>query len=253
MIVYPAIDLHAGRCVRLRQGEAAEETIYGDDPVAVAHRWASEGAEWLHIVNLDGAFDGMLRLEETGTGGAISLGCLGRIVDAVEVPVQFGGGVRSLADIDVLLDLGVSRVILGTVAVEQPELVSEAVTRFGRRRVAVGLDARDGLVTTHGWQQTSHLTAVDLGRHMAQRGIETVIYTDIARDGMLSGVNVSATASLATQTGLQVIASGGVSSIDDVRALCEVASMGVAGVIIGSAIYKGHVHLPEAIAAAKEA
>jgi phosphoribosylformimino-5-aminoimidazole carboxamide ribotide isomerase len=251
MIVYPAIDLHAGRCVRLRQGEAAEETIYGDDPVAVARRWVSEGAEWLHIVNLDGAFDGMLRSAEEGM--PVNLSCLGSIAAAVDVPLQFGGGVRSLDDIDLLLDLGVSRVVLGTVAVEQPELVSEAVTRFGRQRIAAGLDARDGLVATHGWQQTSHLTAVDLGRHMAQRGIETVIYTDIARDGMLSGVNISATASLATQTGLQVIASGGVSSIDDVRALCEVASMGVAGVIIGSAIYRDDVRLSEAIAAAKEA
>jgi phosphoribosylformimino-5-aminoimidazole carboxamide ribotide isomerase len=253
MIIYPAIDLHAGMCVRLRQGEAAEETVYGDDPVAVARRWVSEGAEWLHIVNLDGAFDGVLRSEETEIGIPVNLGCLDSITDAVSVPIQFGGGVRSLNDIDLLLDLGVARVIVGTVAVEQPELVSEAVTRFGRQRIAVGLDARDGLVATHGWQQTSHLTAVDLGRHMAQRGIETVIYTDIARDGMLSGVNVSATATLATQTGLQVIASGGVSSIDDVRALCEVASMGIAGTIIGSALYRGDVRLPEAIAAAKEA
>jgi phosphoribosylformimino-5-aminoimidazole carboxamide ribotide isomerase len=252
MIVYPAIDLREGQCVRLRQGQAAEQTVYGDDPVAVARRWVDEGAEWLHIVNLDGAFDGVLRAER-GTSLPVNLTCLRDIVASVDVPVQFGGGVRSLADIDLLLGLGVARVILGTVAVEQPELVSNAMTRFGREHIAIGLDARDGLVATHGWQQTSHLTAVDLGRHMAQRGIDTVIYTDIARDGMLGGVNVSATATLAIQTGLQVIASGGVSSLEDIRALCEVASMGVAGVIIGSAIYRGDVRLPEAIAAAKEA
>jgi phosphoribosylformimino-5-aminoimidazole carboxamide ribotide isomerase len=224
MIVYPAVDLRAGQCVRLRQGEAAEQTVYDDDPVAVARRWVAEGAEWLHIVNLDGAFDGMLRPESEG----------------LSLPAN-------------LVRLGASRIILGTIAVEQPELVSAAVERFGQPQIAVGLDARDGLVATHGWQQTSHLTAVDLGRQMAQRGIETVIYTDIARDGMLSGVNVSATASLAMQTGLQVIASGGVSSIEDVRALCEVAPIGIAGVIIGSAIYTGDVRLPEAIAAARGA
>jgi phosphoribosylformimino-5-aminoimidazole carboxamide ribotide isomerase len=253
VIVYPGVDLREGQCVRLRQGEAAEQTVYGENPVAMARRWAAEGAEWLHVVNLDGAFDGALRPEGEGSSLPVNLLRLRDIAAAVEVPIQFGGGVRSLRDIDLLLDMGASRVILGTIAVEQPEIVSAAVERFGRRRIAVGLDARDGLVATHGWQQTSHLTAVELGRQMAQRGIETVIYTDIARDGMLSGVNISATASLATQTGLQVIASGGVSSIDDIRGLCEVASMGVAGVIIGRAIYTGDVRLPEAIATAKGA
>jgi len=253
MILYPAIDLREGRCVRLRQGEAAEETVFGDDPVAMARRWVDEGAEWLHTVNLDGAFDGALRSEAMGAGLPVNLLRLRDIAAAVDVPVQFGGGVRSLADIEMLLALGASRVILGTIAVEQPELVSEAVERFGQQRVAVAIDARDGWVATHGWQQTSHVTAIELGRRMAQRGVKTAIYTDIARDGMLSGVNVSATASLATQTGLQVIASGGVSSIDDVRALCQVASLGIAGVIIGRAIYTGDVRLADAIAAAKEA
>ena len=253
MIVYPAIDLREGRCVRLRQGEAAEQTVYGDDPVAMARRWVNEGAEWLHTVNLDGAFDGALRAEAGDPGLPINLLCLRDIVAAVDVPVQFGGGLRSLTDIEMLLTLGASRVILGTVAVEQPDLVSEAVERFGKQRIAVGLDARDGWVATHGWQQASHLTAIELGRHMAQRGVETVIYTDIARDGMLSGVNVSATASLARQTGLQVIASGGVSSVDDIRELCEVASTGIVGVIIGRAIYTGDVRLAEAVAATREA
>lgn len=252
MILYPAIDLREGRCVRLRQGEAAEQTIYGNDPVAVAQRWVAESAEWLHIVNLDGAFDGALRPEVAGARLPISLLCLRDIAAAVDVPIQFGGGVRSIADIEVLLTLGASRVILGTIAVEQPELVSEAIDRFGQERVAVAIDARDGWVATHGWQQTSHVAAIELGRQMAQRGVRIVIYTDIARDGMLSGVNVSATAGLAVQTGLQVIASGGVSSIEDVRELCQVASLGIAGVIIGRAIYTGDVRLADAIAVTKE-
>ncbi len=253
MILYPAIDLREGRCVRLRQGEAAEQTIYGDDPVAVAQRWVQEGAEWLHIVNLDGAFDGALRPEPSDARLSVNLLRLRDIAAAVDVPTQFGGGVRSLADIEMLLNLGASRVILGTIAVERPELVSEAIDCFGQEQVAVAIDARDGWVATHGWQQTSHVSAIDLGRQMAQRGVTIVIYTDIARDGMLSGVNVSATAALATQTGLQVIASGGVSSIDDVRGLCQVASLGIAGVIIGRAIYTGDVRLADAIAVAKGA
>ena len=252
MILYPAIDLRHGRCVRLRQGEAAEQTIYADDPVAVAQRWVGEGAEWLHIVNLDGAFDGALRPKVTGTGLPVNLLRLRDIAAAVDVPIQFGGGVRTLADVDVLLNLGASRVILGTVAVEQPELVSEAVEWFGQERVAVAIDARDGWVATHGWQQTSHVAAVELGRQMAQRGVRIVTYTDIARDGMLSGVNISASAALATQTGLAVIASGGVSSVDDIRELCLVASLGIVGVIIGRAIYTGDLRLADAIAVAQE-
>jgi phosphoribosylformimino-5-aminoimidazole carboxamide ribotide isomerase len=252
MILYPAIDLRHGRCVRLRQGEAAEQTIYADDPVAVAQRWVGEGAEWLHIVNLDGAFDGALRPKVTGTGLPVNLLRLRDIAAAVDVPIQFGGGVRTLADVDVLLNLGASRVILGTVAVEQPELVSEAVEWFGQERVAVAIDARDGWVATHGWQQTSHVAAVELGRQMAQRGVRIVTYTDIARDGMLSGVNISASATLATQTGLAVIASGGVSSVDDIRALCLVASLGIVGIIIGRAIYTGDLRLVDAIAVAQE-
>jgi phosphoribosylformimino-5-aminoimidazole carboxamide ribotide isomerase len=252
MILYPAIDLRQGSCVRLRQGEAADQTVYGDDPVAMAQRWVQEGAEWLHTVNLDGAFDGVLRPDANVAALPTNLLRLRDMAAAVDVPIQFGGGVRSLADIELLLSLGASRVILGTIAVEQPELVSEAIEWFGQERIAVAIDARDGWVATHGWQQTSHVAAIELGRQMAQRGVRIVIYTDIARDGMLSGVNVSATAALATQTGLQVIASGGVSSIDDVRDLCQVASLGISGVIIGRAIYTGDVRLAEAIAVTKE-
>lgn len=253
MILFPAIDLREGRCVRLRQGEAAEETVYGQDPVAVAQRWVEEGAEWLHIVNLDGAFDGLLRPEAADAPLPINLLRLRDIAARVEVPIQFGGGVRTLADIELVLNLGASRVILGTIAVEQPELVSEAIGWFGPDRVAVAIDARDGWVATHGWQQSSHVAVIELGRQMAQRGVRIVIYTDIARDGMLGGVNVSAAATLATQTGLEVIAAGGVSSVDDVRELCQVATLGITGIIIGRAIYTGDVRLADAIAVAKEA
>jgi phosphoribosylformimino-5-aminoimidazole carboxamide ribotide isomerase len=251
MIVFPAIDLRRGRCVRLRQGEPTEETVYGDDPIAVAHRWAQAGAEWLHIVNLDGAFAGALQIGR-GPRLPVNLRRLRDIAAAVDTPIQFGGGVRSLADVERVLELGASRAILGTVAVRQPELVSAAIERFGAERIAVGLDARDGVVRTHGWQQASHVTAVNLAREMAQRGVGTVIYTDISRDGMLSGVNVSATATLAMQTGLRVIASGGVASLDDIRELVQVASTGIEGVIIGKALYTGAVELEQAIAAAKE-
>ena len=167
MILYPAIDLREGRCVRLRQGEAAEQVVYADDPVAVAHRWVDGGAEWLHIVNLDGAFDGVLRPQTADARLPVNLRRLRDIAAAVPVPIQFGGGVRSLNDIEMLLGLGASRIMLGTVAVEQPELISKAVERFGQEQVAVAIDARDGWVATHGWQQTSRLSAVELGRHMA--------------------------------------------------------------------------------------
>jgi phosphoribosylformimino-5-aminoimidazole carboxamide ribotide isomerase len=202
----------------------------------------------LHIVNLDGAFAGTLH----GTPGtdelSVNLRRLRDIAAAVDVPIQFGGGPRSLDDIELLFGLGATRVILGTVAVRQPNIVSQAIERFGPDRIAVSIDARDGMVTTHGWQQASGVTSISLGREMQQRGVRWVTYTDISRDGMLSGVNVSATATLAAQTGLQVIASGGVASIDDIQALRQVESYGIGGVIIGKALYTGAVDLAEAIA-----
>jgi phosphoribosylformimino-5-aminoimidazole carboxamide ribotide isomerase len=246
VIIFPAIDLRHGRCVRLRQGRAEEETVYGDDPAAVAQRWVTEGAEWLHVVNLDGAFG-----ERGGAAGQpINLQRLSEIREAVpDTPIQFGGGVRSVADVERALTLGATRVILGTVAVAQPAVVADALERLGPEQIVVGIDARDGQVATHGWRQTSEKTAVALGRTMAQRGVIRIVYTDIARDGMLSGVNVESTATLARATGLPVIASGGVASVEDVQRLKARTEDGIEGVIIGQALYTGSVSLAEAIRA----
>ena len=247
MIVYPAIDLRKGRCVRLLQGDASAETVFADDPLDAARRWVSEGAEWLHLVNLDGAFG------ESTDGGTVSsnLSALGRILGAVEVPVQFGGGIRTLEDIQRLLALGVQRVILGTVAVREPHIVEEAIARHGPERISVGIDARDGFVAIHGWLETSRVRAVDLGRCMAALGVRRVVYTDVSRDGMLSGVNVEATVALAQGSGLGVIASGGVASLEDIVTLKENEATGIEGVIVGMALYRGAIALPEALRAAR--
>jgi phosphoribosylformimino-5-aminoimidazole carboxamide ribotide isomerase len=251
VIVFPAIDLRRGKCVRLIQGEPDAETVYGDDPLAIARRWVAVGAQWLHIVNLDGAFAGSLQSGREKDQLPPNLRCLRDIASEIDVPIQFGGGVRTSGDVEQVLNLGAQRVILGTVAVHQPERVSAAIERFGAERIVVGIDARNGLVATSGWQEMSHTTAIELGRQMQQRGVGWVVYTDISRDGMLGGVNVSATATLAMQTGLRVIASGGVASLEDIYALKEVESSGVAGVIIGKALYTGNVDLAQAVAIAR--
>lgn len=244
MIVYPAIDMRGGRCVRLRQGDFAAETVFADDPADAARRWVDEGAAWLHVVNLDGA------LGEVGADSP-NLAALERILRVVPAPVQFGGGVRSLEDVARLLDLGVARVILGTVAVRQPEVVAEAVAQHGAERVAVGIDARDGRVTVQGWTEAAETTAPELAARMAALGVRHAIYTDVGRDGMLVGVNVEGTVGLARASGLQVIASGGVASLDDVRALKARENEGIAGVIIGMALYREAIRLPEALAVAR--
>jgi phosphoribosylformimino-5-aminoimidazole carboxamide ribotide isomerase len=250
VIVFPAIDLRGGKCVRLIQGEPGAETVYGEDPVSIARKWADAGAQWLHIVNLDGAFAGSLHSGRRRDELSLNLCCLRDIASEVSIPIQFGGGVRTSRDVEQVLRLGVQRVILGTVAVRRPERVSAAIERFGPDRIAVGIDARNGTVATRGWQEMSRVTAIELGRQMRQRGVEWIVYTDINRDGMLSGVNVSSTATLAMQTGLRVIAAGGVASLGDIRALTEVESSGVAGVIVGKALYTGDVDLGQALAIA---
>lgn len=250
MIVYPAIDLREGRVVRLRQGRGDAETVYDDDPVAVARRWVAQGAEWLHVVNLDGA------LSYTAPHSSrmpLNLQRLREICAAVPTtPVQFGGGLRTLADIELALRLGAARVVLGTVALRNPDLVAEAVRRFGAERVAVALDARRGRVAIHGWQETSEVTAAALGQAMRERGVRYAIYTDVLRDGMLSGVDAETATALARATGLQVIASGGVATLDDVRRLRAGEASGIVGVIIGRALYSGALALPDVLRAARE-
>lgn len=259
MIIYPAIDLRHGRCVRLRQGDPNAETVFGDNPAEMARHWAAQGAEWLHVVNLDGALSATreqirtLHTPELGKNDAlihslpINLQRLLEIRRSVTIPIQFGGGLRTHEDIRLALELGADRVVLGTVAVEQPRLVSEAVEKWGADRIVVGIDARDGKVATHGWQSVSRVDAVELGHQMHALGVRRVVYTDISRDGMLSGVNVEATARLGDITGLSVIASGGVASIQDIEMLKAHEHYNIDGVITGQAIYTDALDLAEAI------
>ena len=246
MVVYPAIDLRGGKVVRLRQGAPEAETRYSDDPAGVARRWAEEGAEWLHVVNLDGAWrDG------DHEGAAVNWRSLAQIRAAVSLPIQFGGGLRSLADIERALAWGASRVVLGTVAVRQPEVVAQALMRFGPERIAVGLDARGERVAVAGWQEEAEVTVLDLARRMRALGVSRVIYTDIARDGMLTGLDAEAAARLAEEAGVTVIASGGVASLEDIRRLKAVEQRGVEGVIIGQALYTGALSLAAVLAIAQ--
>jgi phosphoribosylformimino-5-aminoimidazole carboxamide ribotide isomerase len=249
MIIYPAIDLRGGRVVRLTQGRAEAETVYGDDPAAVARRWAAEGAAWLHVVNLDGAFTTNDERRTTINAGP-NLRALQAILGAVTIPVQFGGGLRSLADVAAVFEIGVARVVLGTVAVAQPALVVEAVQRFGAARIAVGIDARDGRAAIHGWQMTSAVPADELGQRMRALGVVRAVYTDVSRDGTLTGINVAATRQLAEMTGLRVIASGGLASLADVEAIRALEPAGVEGLIAGRALYTGAVRLADVLAVA---
>jgi phosphoribosylformimino-5-aminoimidazole carboxamide ribotide isomerase len=246
-VVFPAIDLRRGRCVRLRQGDPAAETVFSEDPAAMAQHWVDQGAAWLHVVNLDGALQ-----TDAAAPGALPVNWqrLAEICQAVAARVQFGGGLRTLADIELALTLGAARVVLGTVAVQNPALVREALSRFGAPRIVIGIDARNGFVATHGWLQTSAVPALTLAQTMQAAGVAQIVYTDIGRDGMLSGVNVEATAALARASRLQVIASGGVRDLDDIRRLLAVRDAGVTGVIAGQALYSGRLALPDALALA---
>ncbi|MSS70386.1 MAG: 1-(5-phosphoribosyl)-5-[(5-phosphoribosylamino)methylideneamino]imidazole-4-carboxamide isomerase [Candidatus Latescibacteria bacterium] len=241
MTLLPAIDLKAGRCVRLLQGRKEDETVYSDDPAAVARRWQEEGATYLHLVDLDGAFE----------GASGNLAAITRILEAVDIPIELGGGIRSMGDVSRLLSLGLDRVILGTVAIREPDVVRSAVERFGPDRVVVGIDAREGRVAVKGWVETTEVQAVDLALQMKALGIRRVVYTDISTDGMLVGPNIEATQVLAVETGLRVIASGGISSLDDLRRVAALAPFGVEGVIVGKALYEGRVGLREALKAVK--
>ena len=240
MLVIPAIDLKNGQCVRLYQGDMNQATIYSDDPVATALRWQHEGAERLHVVDLDGAV----------AGAGANTEVIGRICQALRIPVQIGGGIRTVDTIESLFSLGVSRVILGTVAQRQPEVVSAACRRFPGR-ITVGIDARGGKVAVQGWTETTTVDAVDLAAQCQEMGVSEIIYTDITRDGTGQGVNLDATVALARAVSLPIIASGGVASIQDIERLLPFEPDGIAGVIVGRALYTGAVKLAEAIAVAQ--
>ena len=241
MIVYPAMDLRAGQVVRLRYGDPAQLTTFSDDPVAIAQRWRAAGARWLHIVNLDGA----LRDRDAQQNERIL-----RKIAQQDLHLQYAGGLRELVDIERILSAGATRVVIGTAAIERPTLVTEAIARWGEEAIAVALDSRGGYIATHGWQEQSSWTTLGAGRHFAALGLRHALFTDISRDGAMSGVNVVATEELARATGLRVIASGGVRSADDIQALRATDS--IAGVIVGMALYAGQLTLPEALRAARE-
>ncbi|TWH52100.1 1-(5-phosphoribosyl)-5-[(5-phosphoribosylamino)methylideneamino]imidazole-4-carboxamide isomerase [Sporomusa sp. KB1] len=242
MIIFPAIDIRGGRCVRLTEGRFDKETVFADNPADMARKWAAAGAEYLHVVDLDGAL----------AGKSVNLEVVSTIVETVNIPVQLGGGIRTLANIEQVLKAGVSRVILGSVAVRSPELVREACRHFGSQ-IVVGIDARDGQAAVDGWEVSGGVGAEELAKKMADAGVARIIYTDISRDGTLQGVNVAATASLAKAAGIPVIASGGVKSTDDITALQAANTEGgIEGVIVGKAIYTGAVDVAAAIRLAKE-
>lgn len=234
MILYPAIDLKDGACVRLLRGDMAQATVFNDDPGAQASAFATAGAEWIHVVDLNGAF----------AGRPVNADAVAAILASVDVPIQLGGGIRDETTIEHWLDHGVARVVLGTAAVRDPDLVRRAARRWPGR-VAVGIDARDGRVAVEGWAEGSDIEAEDLARSFQDAGIAAIIYTDIDRDGALVGPNVGATAELARAVAVPVIASGGVASLDDLAALK--AAGGIAGVICGRALYDGRIDLPAAI------
>ena len=235
MEVIPAIDLRGGRCVRLYQGDFGRETVYSEDPLAVARQWQEQGASRLHLVDLDGA----------AQGEPVNLDIIAAIVDQSEIPVQVGGGVRSSATAAKLMSIGVERVVIGTAAVRSPDLVRQLCQGGGAPRVVVAVDARDGLVAVQGWLEKTSVTAVDLGQRMAELGVERLLYTDISRDGTLSEPNFSATAQLVESTGLAILASGGVASLEHIT---QLARIGAEGVVVGRALYTGDLDLPAAIA-----
>jgi len=236
MLVIPAIDLKNGKCVRLRQGRMNEDTVFSDDPVAVADRWVAAGARRLHIVDLNGAF----------AGRPINAGVIEAIVKAhPELPVQVGGGIRDEETIQAYLDAGVRYVILGTKAVNVPHFVGDICAEFPGH-VIIGLDAKDGKVAIDGWSKLSGHDVIDLAQRFQDEGVDAIVYTDIGRDGMLSGVNIDATLRLAQSISIPVIASGGITNLDDIRRLCEIEGHGIVGAITGRAIYEGTLDLAEA-------
>ncbi|KAA3627072.1 MAG: 1-(5-phosphoribosyl)-5-[(5-phosphoribosylamino)methylideneamino]imidazole-4-carboxamide isomerase [Proteobacteria bacterium] len=242
MLIIPAIDLKEGKCVRLRQGRMEDETVFADDPVAVAERWVDAGARRLHIVDLDGAFAGKPRNAEV----------IHRIAERhPDLPIQVGGGIRDEDTIQAYLDAGVSYVIIGTKAVSTPHFISDACVEFPGH-IIVGLDAKDGKLAVDGWSKLSKHDLLDLAQQFEHEGVSAIVYTDISRDGMMSGLNIDATVELARSIRIPVIASGGITSLDDIRALCAVEEEGIMGAITGRALYEGTLDLSEGQALADE-
>jgi len=237
MIIYPAIDVKDGRCVRLVQGKFSDVTVYSDNPVEMALKWERLGAEYLHVIDLDGA----------RTGEPCNIAVISEMAVNLGIPVQIGGGIRSIEMIEIILCKGIQRVILGTSAVKDPELVKRALKTF-ENNVIIGIDAKDGMVAIEGWAKTSEFTAVGFAKKMEDLGAKTIIYTDISRDGMLSGPNLKAMEEMAKAVNIEVIASGGVSKLEDIKNLKEI---GVQGVIVGKALYTGDVDLKQALEIAK--
>jgi len=236
MVILPAIDLKNGCCVRLEQGMPDKEKVYSGDPAEMARTWARQGAQWLHVVDLDGAFSGKPK----------NLAALQAIRDAVDIPIQFGGGNRTMDTLDRVFGLGVDRVVLGTAALREPNFLHAACARYGGR-TAVGIDARGGKVAVKGWSDVTDTDAVEFAREVARQGAGLIIYTDIARDGMMSGPNMDALKKMAEGVSIPVIASGGISRLSDVRGICKVAPGRIVGMIIGKALYEGAFALEQAL------
>ncbi|MDR4889623.1 1-(5-phosphoribosyl)-5-[(5-phosphoribosylamino)methylideneamino]imidazole-4-carboxamide isomerase [Fredinandcohnia sp. QZ13] len=234
--IYPAIDMRGGKCVRLLQGDYNKETVYGDSPFDMAKAFADAGAKWIHMVDLDGA----------KAGKRVNDQYVLEVANKLEAKVQIGGGIRTEEDVAYYIENGVDRVILGSAAISNPDFVKEMLKKY-KEKIAIGIDAKDGYIATEGWLNTSSVKATDLGIELANAGAEVFIFTDIATDGMLSGPNIDAVATLATATGKKVIASGGVSSIDDLKALSKLAEQGVSGAIVGKAIYTNQFTVQEAL------
>ena len=240
MLVIPAVDIRGGKCVRLIQGKADAETVFSDDPVAMAIKWQSKGARLLHVVDLDGAF----------TGAPKNLDVISRIADALDIPVELGGGIRDQITVEKVFRAGVQRAILGTSAIQNHDFAATVCLEYGDR-IVVGIDAKDGIVATHGWTEVGEKPAVAFAAEMEKAGVRTIIYTDIKRDGMLSGPNIESTKKIAQAVqNTEIIASGGVSSLLDIRNLRSLETLGVTGVIVGKALYTGDIHLEDAISEA---
>lgn len=241
MIIFPAIDLKNGKCVRLEQGKFDNVKVFNEDPVAVAKEFEAKGAEYIHLVDLDGAVEGEL----------VNRDVIEKIVKSVKIPCELGGGIRNIERIEELLNLGLARVILGTIAIKNPEITKEAVSKFGGEKVVIGIDAKKGKVAINGWLDVTEKDVVELIKEMESIGVKTVIYTDIEKDGMMQGISLDSVKRILEQTDINMVVSGGVTSIEDINHLVELKNSKIEGVITGKAIYEGKLNLEEAIRVAK--